>query len=86
LITVNNKVELTPLYDMLCAAVYPNLSQRLAFKNGGKNRPDRTMARHSECFANEIETKPKFVIAMITDMRREFNVRKNRKDNLQGIV
>jgi len=68
LITVNNKKELTPFYDMVCTAVYPNLSQKFAFKIGGENRPGWIMPRHWERFSDEIDTKPKFVINVITDM------------------
>ncbi|MCF7972158.1 MAG: type II toxin-antitoxin system HipA family toxin [Methylococcaceae bacterium] len=66
--TVANKKELTPFYDLVCTAVYPNLSQKFAFKIGSENRPDWIMRRHWERFANDIATKPQFVINIITDM------------------
>lgn len=68
LMTVNNKNELTPFYDMVCTLVYPNLSKKFAFKIGGENRPDWIMRRHWERFANDIDTKPAFVIKMIMDI------------------
>ena len=66
--TVNNKNALTPFYDMVCTAVYPNLSQKFAFKIGGENRPNWIMLRHWERFANDIDTKPAFVIKIIMNM------------------
>ncbi len=66
--TVANKKELTPFYDMVCTAVYPNLSQKFAFKIGGENRPDWIMRRHWERFANDTATKPQLVINIMTDM------------------
>jgi len=66
--TVANKKELTPFYDMVCTAVYPNLSQKFAFKIGGENRPDWIMRRHWERFSNDTGTKPQFVINIITDI------------------
>lgn len=68
LMTVDNKKELTPFYDMVCTSVYPNLSQKFAFKIGGENRPNWIMLRHWERFANNIDTKPAFVIKIIMDM------------------
>jgi len=66
--TVANKKELTPFYDMVCTAVYPNLSQKFAFKIGGENRPDWIMRRHWERFSNDTGTKPQLVINIITDI------------------
>jgi serine/threonine-protein kinase HipA len=79
LMSVTNKRELTPFYDLVCTAVYPNLSQKFAFKIGGENRSDWIMLRHWERFANDIETKPKIVFNIITDMT-------NRMDKVLPIV
>ena len=68
--TVDNKKELTPFYDRVYTAVYPNLSQKFAFKIGGENRPNWIMLRHWERFANDIDTKPAFVIKIIMNMMR----------------
>ena len=45
--------SLAPLYDLLCTAVYPGLSSKLAMKIGGENRLDWLMVRHWEKFAQE---------------------------------
>lgn len=68
LMTVDNKNKLTPFYDLVCTAVYPNLSKKFAFKMGGENRPDWIMPRHWERFSNDIDTRPAFVIKIIMDM------------------
>ncbi len=48
------QIRLAPFYDMLCTAIYDNLSQKLAMKIGGENRPEWVMARHWERFAQEV--------------------------------
>lgn len=68
LMSVGDRTRLTPFYDMLCTAVYPNLSQKFAFKVGGENRPKWMMLRHWERFASEIGTKPRFVKNVMEDM------------------
>jgi serine/threonine-protein kinase HipA len=42
---------LAPLYDILCTAVYPDLSDKMAMKIGGKYRFDDIFPRHWESFA-----------------------------------
>ncbi|MFK5948541.1 MAG: type II toxin-antitoxin system HipA family toxin [Methylococcales bacterium] len=66
--TNNNKKQLTPFYDLVCTAVYPGLSRKLAFKIGGENRPDWIMHRHWERFATDTHTKPAFVISLLADI------------------
>lgn len=34
-----NKPELAPAYDLLCTSIYPNLSDKMAMKIGGKYKP-----------------------------------------------
>lgn len=34
---VNNKIELAPFYDLICTAIYPKLSNKFAFKIGGRD-------------------------------------------------
>ncbi|WP_273721605.1 MULTISPECIES: type II toxin-antitoxin system HipA family toxin [unclassified Bartonella] len=40
------KPELAPAYDLLSTAIYPNLSQKMAMKIGGKYMPEKTYLRH----------------------------------------
>jgi len=44
---------LAPLYDALCTAVYPHLTDKMAMKLGSKYRYTEVMARHWEQFALE---------------------------------
>ena len=49
------QIRLAPFYDMLCTDIYDNLSQKLAMKIGGENRPEWIMERHWRRFAEEIK-------------------------------
>jgi serine/threonine-protein kinase HipA len=40
------KSRLAPAYDLLSTAVYPQLSQKMAMKIGGKYQPEEVMLRH----------------------------------------
>ncbi|WP_020160086.1 MULTISPECIES: type II toxin-antitoxin system HipA family toxin [Methylobacter] len=68
LITIGKRTRLAPFYDLVCTTVYPNLSQKLAFRIGGENRPRWLMARHWDRFAEEIATKPQFVRRVMADL------------------
>lgn len=41
-----NKPELAPAYDLLCTAIYPNVSTKMAMKIGGKYKPQDVCLRH----------------------------------------
>ena len=43
--------HLAPFYDLLCTAVYPDLTPQLAMGIGGERRPEWIMARHWQRFA-----------------------------------
>ncbi len=49
---------LAPLYDALCTAVYPRLTDKMAMKIGGKYRLSELMARHWEQFARDAGLSP----------------------------
>ncbi len=49
------QIRLAPFYDMMCINIYKDLSQKLAMKIGGENRPEWIMARHWHRFAEEIK-------------------------------
>lgn len=68
LITIGKRTRLAPFYDLVCTIVYLNLSQKLAFKIGGENRPRWLMLRHWDRFAEETATKPQFVRKVMADM------------------
>lgn len=70
----NQRTQLAPFYDLVCTAVYPNLSQKLAFKIGGENRPKWLMPRHWQRFAEDISIKPKFIDKVMADMIRQIEI------------
>jgi serine/threonine-protein kinase HipA len=45
--------RLAPLYDLVCTAYYPNLSQKMAMKIGGEYKPADIYLRHFERLADE---------------------------------
>jgi serine/threonine-protein kinase HipA len=49
---------LAPLYDLLCTAVYPRLTDKMAMKLGGQYRFSALMARHWERFARDAGLSP----------------------------
>ncbi len=49
------QIRLAPFYDLLCTNIYEDLSQKLAMKIGGENRPEWIMNRHWERFSEEIK-------------------------------
>ena len=49
---------LTPLYDALCTAVYPTLTEKMAMKIGSKYKFSEVQARHWEQFAAEAALSP----------------------------
>ncbi len=49
------QIRLAPFYDMLCTDIYEDLSQKLAMKIGGENRPEWIMERHWKKFSEEIK-------------------------------
>ena len=71
LMTQGKRTHLAPFYDLVCTTVYPNLSQKLAFKIGGENRPKWLMPRHWQRFAEDITVKPKFIDKTIAEMIRQ---------------
>ncbi len=60
--------RLAPFYDLMCTAVYPELTDRMAMSVGGKNKPDWIIARYWEQFADDIGIKPRLVSDTILGM------------------
>lgn len=61
---------LTPLYDALCTAVYPTLTDKMAMKIGSKYKFSEVMARHWEQFAVEAALSPAQVKKRILDIAK----------------
>ena len=53
-----NGVSLAPLYDLLCTAVYPNLTAKMAMKIGSKYKFSELETRHWQQFATEAGLSP----------------------------
>lgn len=61
LLYTSKGTQLAPLYDLLCTAVYPRLTEKMAMKIGGKYRFSEVKARHWEQFALEASLSPALV-------------------------
>jgi len=61
---------LTPLYDALCTAVYPTLTEKMAMKIGSKYKFSEVFARHWEQFAIEAALSPPQVKKRILDIAK----------------
>ncbi|MFZ3192064.1 MAG: type II toxin-antitoxin system HipA family toxin [Moraxellaceae bacterium] len=53
-----NGISLAPLYDLLCTAVYPNLTAKMAMKIGSKYKFSELETRHWQQFASEAGLSP----------------------------
>jgi len=53
--------QLAPFYDLMCTAIYDGLSDTLAMKIGGKDKPDWVIERYWQVFADDIEVNYKLV-------------------------
>ena len=66
---------LAPLYDLLCTAVYPRLTDKMAMKLGGQYRFSALMVRHWERFARDAGLSPaqvkKRVMAIASRLHHE---------------
>jgi serine/threonine-protein kinase HipA len=60
--------RLAPFYDLLCTKIYGGLTDKLAMKIGGENRPDWLQTRHWKKFADSTLIKQKLVLRILSDM------------------
>ena len=61
---------LAPLYDVLCTAVYPRLTDKMAMKIGSKYKFSEVQARHWAQFAVEAGLSPALVKKRILDIAK----------------
>jgi serine/threonine-protein kinase HipA len=59
---------LAPFYDLLCTAVYPGLTERLAMRIGGEERPERVIHEHWAALAADLDIKSKLVFSTLEEM------------------
>lgn len=89
--------HLAPFYDLMCTAVYPDLSEHLAMAIGGEDRPDWVIARRWEQFADEVQIQFKLVRQILVHMKemvsaeagelvREFQARHGPCEVVDGIL
>jgi serine/threonine-protein kinase HipA len=60
--------RLAPFYDLLCTRVYPDLSDRLAMRIGGENRPTWIQPRHWERFSADVGIKAGLIRRIVDEM------------------
>lgn len=61
LLITREGVALAPFYDLLSTAAYRELTQKLALKIGGENRPQWVQKRHWDGLAEISDTNPRIV-------------------------
>ncbi len=69
LLITREGVMLAPFYDLLSTAVYPELTDKLALKIGGENRPRWMRKRHWEGLAKISGANPRIVLREIDRFR-----------------
>ncbi|MBI3188156.1 MAG: type II toxin-antitoxin system HipA family toxin, partial [Gammaproteobacteria bacterium] len=65
---------LAPFYDLMSTAVYPGLTERLAMRIGGEDRPRWIMTRHWEQFASDIGMNIKIIRQRLHEMAEKIVV------------
>jgi len=68
LIFTGSGPKLAPFYDILCTAVYEGLTDKMAMRIGGENRPKWIQARHLERFSQETGIKSRMVFSVLRGM------------------
>jgi serine/threonine-protein kinase HipA len=84
LLYTSTGVKLAPLYDALCTAVYPQLTEKMAMKIGSKYKFSEAMARHWEQFATEAALSPSLVKKRTLDIAKRLpNLARATQDTFQ---
>ncbi|NOY85767.1 MAG: type II toxin-antitoxin system HipA family toxin [Deltaproteobacteria bacterium] len=73
LLLLPDEIRLAPFYDLLCTKVYEGVSEKLAMKIGGENRPQWIQLRHWERFAEAVGIGSKLVIKTVSDLTGRIN-------------
>lgn len=60
--------ELAPIYDVMCAAAWPNVTRNLAQKIAGKNRGEHLKRRHWERFALDCGLNPTAILGRVDEL------------------
>jgi serine/threonine-protein kinase HipA len=62
---------LAPMYDVVCGAVWENVTKNLAQKIAGKNRGEHLKGRHWQRFAHECGLNPRQVLVRVAVLAKE---------------
>jgi serine/threonine-protein kinase HipA len=60
--------DLAPIYDVVCTAVYPRLSQRLAMTIGGRDVPDTIQLKHWKTLVPETKSSQRILVRDLVQM------------------
>lgn len=60
--------DLAPIYDVVCTAVYPRLSKRLAMKIGGRDVPDTIQLKHWKTLVPETKSSQRVLVRDVAQM------------------
>lgn len=60
--------ELAPIYDVMCAAAWPNVTRNLAQKIADKNRGEHLKGRHWERFAIDCGLNPTAILGRVDEL------------------
>ena len=73
LLLLSEEIRLAPFYDLLCTKVYEGVSDKLAMKIGGENRPQWIQPRHWERFSEAVGISSKMVIKTVSELAGQIN-------------
>jgi len=60
--------RLAPFYDLICTQVYPDLTEKLAMRIGGENRPAWIQSKHWGRLGDSVAIKPSLVLKTLKDL------------------
>ncbi len=60
--------DLAPIYDVVCTAVYPGLSKKLAMKIGGRDVPDTIQLKHWKTLVPETKSSHRILARDLAQM------------------
>jgi serine/threonine-protein kinase HipA len=63
--------RLAPFYDLICTQVYPDLSEKLAMRIGGENRPYWIQQKHWNKLGESVAIKSSLVLKTLKNMATE---------------
>lgn len=71
IIFTNRGPRLAPFYDLICTQVYPDLTEKLAMRIGGENRPYWIQQKHWNKLGESVAIKSSLVLKTLKNMATE---------------